>query len=354
MSKQPFENRFPCARRSGAGTTPVIAAVILRWVACVGVLLSAALFPPATHGQQDPAGSAAPVPMLVRAGPGDTAATVALRYLKDASKAWLISEYNDRAEFLAGEAVLIPVVPFKPGGLTPHGFQTVPVLAYPNFVAVADGGRQRLPTALHDQMHWLKTQGFTAITPAQLIAFMAFSGQLPARSVLITVDGGSRAFLDWGVPVLENLGFTATVFVATGRVGAEGAMTWDELRALRQAGFTIGCRGRQGAPLVRRENESSAKAYFERVESDLLLARRDIETHLGEFRPLLAYPRGRADHLVAAMAAKLGYAVAFSRSPGYNPFFADRFGIARTVVDDHMSLEQFKAVLTTMVKADLN
>ena len=68
----------------------------------------------------------------------------------------------------------------------------------------------------------------------------------------------------------------------------------------------------------------------------------------------LAYPNGSTSSLVSAMAAKLGFSAAFTLSPGDNPFFADRFGIHRIVIDGHINPEQFGSMLTTMIKADLN
>jgi peptidoglycan/xylan/chitin deacetylase (PgdA/CDA1 family) len=203
-------------------------------------------------------------------------------------------------------------------------------------------------------MHWLKSQGFTAITPAQLVAFMAFSGQLPRRSVLITFDTASRALDEIGIPVLTELGFTATVFVATDSVGQKGAMTWDRIRQLQQNGFTIACRGRSGRSLARRTQRQTFEAYFKAVASELHLARQEIETHLDTPCLFLAYPRGDTNSLVSAMAAKLGFSAAFTQAPGENPFFGDRFGIHRTVIDSRVGPEQFGKLLTTLIAADLN
>jgi peptidoglycan/xylan/chitin deacetylase (PgdA/CDA1 family) len=200
----------------------------------------------------------------------------------------------------------------------------------------------------------LKTAGFTAITPAQLIDFMNFSSQLPLRSVLITFDTVSQRLYDIGLPILNECGFTATVFVATDQIGHKEAMTWDEIRQLNQNGFTIACRGRSGRSLTRRTNGQAFEAYFQTVKSELDLARKAIETHLDLPCLFLAYPQGSTNPLITAMAAKLGFSAAFVLEPGKNPFFADRFGIHRTIVDSRMTKEQFNQCLTTRIMADLN
>lgn len=328
--------------------------MVVGWAAGLVWLLIAGLIAPPVHGQDNKAEAVHPLPLLVRARSGDTSAILARRYLNDANIGWLISEYNDQADFSAGDAVLVPRVPFRLGGLTPQGFQTVPVLAYPDSGDATKPHHPVSPATFLEQMRWLKTEDFTAITPEQLIGFMRFSGQLPRRSVLITLDTESRAFLDQVVPILERLGFTATIFVATDRVGAEGAVTWDQLRWLRQAGFSIGARGRHGRSLTRHRNQTTPKAHFDWVAAELRLARQSLEARLAESHPLLAYPHGDSDNLVAAMAAKLGFAAAFSYSPGPNPFFADRFEIHRTVIEDPMSLEQFGSLVAPFKRVELH
>jgi peptidoglycan/xylan/chitin deacetylase (PgdA/CDA1 family) len=58
----------------------------------------------------------------------------------------------------------------------------------------------------------------------------AQSGQLPRRAVVITFDDGYRDNLDAARPLLEEYEVPATIFVATGCLGA--AFWWDELEAL--------------------------------------------------------------------------------------------------------------------------
>ena len=335
---------------------------IKRWIHRViigtAMLICAALLPPIIQSQETEGNTADLQPMIVSARRGDTPASIARHYLNDASKGWMIVEYNGIEELSGGEMILVPMAPFRSGGLTPDGYQTVPVLAYSDIgsdFGDAPGRKQPVTwSAFYDQMHWLKTEGFTAITPAQLAEFMDFSGQLPFQSVLITVDTESQAFYYLGVPIMKELGLTATVFVATESVGDEGAMTWDQIKQLHEDGFTIACRGRSGRSLTRQKMGPAYEAYFKSVESELRLARKEIEAHLGAPCLFLAYPQGSTNSLVSAMAAKLGFSAAFTLSPGDNPFFADRFGIHRTAIDSRIDLKQYGKILTTLITADLN
>lgn len=318
------------------------------------LLIGIALFPPALRGEEIDADSSPPLPLLVTARQGDSPTAIAKRYLNDASKAWMIVEYNGKAAYSGGDPVMVPVTPFQPGGLTPDGYQTVPVLAYSDIGTSSVQTQHVSRSAFNQQMHWLKAEGFMTITPKQLTEFLKFSGQIPRRSVLITFDTASLGLYQNGIPILRELGFTATVFVATNRVGDRDAMTWDQIRQLHENGFTIGCGGQSGRSLIHRAKGQSFISYFNRVESEMRLARQAIETYLNEPCLFLAYPQGDTSHLVAAMAAKLGFAAAFIRQAGDNPFFADRYGLHRYPINHGMSLEQFGQRLTTRIKADLN
>ncbi len=325
------------------------------WLLILTVLiLVSVLIPASIHAQEKTTGPALPNSLLVKARQGDTPATIARRYLKDASQAWRIREYNHAAPFSAGKAVVVPTRPFRRGGLAPDGYQIVPVLAY---AAIGDAGEQKFRlslTAFKDQMQWMKTKGFATITPAQMFDFMVFAGQLPRLSVLITADTESQAFFDLAVPILTAHGFTATVFVATDQVGKPGAMTWDQLKQLRNSGFTIGCRGKYGRPLTRHKKGQSFKTNFKWIESELRQAKKEVETHLDGSCLFLAYPKGRTSNLVSAMVAKLGFSAAFTLSPGDNPFFVDRFSLHRTAIDSRTSARQFGKMLTPLIAADLN
>ncbi|WP_155305491.1 polysaccharide deacetylase family protein [Desulfosarcina widdelii] len=318
------------------------------------VLILVLIVPAALGGE--PSGRKPPPLLLVRARQGDTPQLIAQRYLKAASKGWMIAEYNGKDTFSEGEAVVVPGADFRPGGLFPGGIQVVPVITYSD-IGEPTGQTNRVPqisrSAFHEQMRWLSESGFTAISPDRLVQFMAFTAQLPRRSVLITADTESQAFYQDAAPILKAFGMTATVFVAPGRVGEKGTMTWGQIRTLSKEGFTIGCRGCYGRSLTRRKRGQSFKENFSWVESELQQGKKKIEEALGKPCRFLAYPEGSSNNLIAAMAANLGFSAAFKRSPGGTPFYADRYGIHRNVVDRRTDLDRFSDLLATTIKVDL-
>ncbi len=309
---------------------------------------------PSEAAGQEPLSLRQPPPRLVKARPGDTPATLARRYLADASRGWMIAEYNDKHRFAPGEAVLIPQRPFRRGGLYPQAIQAVPVLAYGDIGGISTEDKRLTRAAFRDQMQWLAAHGFSAITPDQLIDFMAFRGQLPRKAVLITADTEAQSFAEQALPVLDEYGFTATLFIASENLGRPGTLRWHQVRRLRADGFTIGCRGRNGRSLLRRKQGQSFETNFNWIASELRQAKKKVEAELGEPCRYLAYPEGRSSSLLAAMAASVGFSAAFNQMPGSTPFFADRFSIHRNRIDAPMAADRFSALLASTLAVDPN
>src|ERR1051325_228890 len=67
---------------------------------------------------------------VVVAKSGDTVASLAGKYLGDASKGWMIEDYNGAAAIAPGQTVIIPKRQWNLSGVTANGYQLVPVLAY--------------------------------------------------------------------------------------------------------------------------------------------------------------------------------------------------------------------------------
>lgn len=92
--------------------------------------------------------------------------------------------------------------------------RAVPVLVYHGIVAKSD--RFSLTErAFADQLFTLKRAGYHTITTKELLAFLAGEQELPEKSFLLTFDDGRRDSYERADPILEALGYTAVMFVAT-------------------------------------------------------------------------------------------------------------------------------------------
>jgi peptidoglycan/xylan/chitin deacetylase (PgdA/CDA1 family) len=99
------------------------------------------------------------------------------------------------------------------------------------------------PEWFQAQMHWLRDNGFTTITTAQLIGFLDGTEPLPQRSVLLTFDIGTHraeSYLSEIIPALREHGFHAVIFVLTNAVtddGADNSVSWEMLREWQAEGL---------------------------------------------------------------------------------------------------------------------
>ena len=290
---------------------------------------------------------------LAFARAGDTAATLAARYLGDAGKAWLIEDYTGKREFAAGEEVLFPTRPWNPTGVTPEGYQIVPILVYHNLGPQAKGRLVLAARSFEEQMRYLKAQGYRVVSLAEFVEFMRGRRQLPRRSVVLSFDDGYRAFKDYAYPVLKELGFTATLFVYTDYVGASrNALSWAELRQLAAEGFEVHAHSKSHADLRRAQGERDAQ-FAKRMQAELVDVVRIFERQLGRPTPLLAYPYGRTDDHVIRHARDAGYVAAFTVRRQASPSFVEPLRVHRSQIYSEMTLEEFARNLDVWHGEDL-
>jgi peptidoglycan/xylan/chitin deacetylase (PgdA/CDA1 family) len=68
---------------------------------------------------------------------------------------------------------------------------------------------------------------------------------LALPEVRLTFDDGNASDLSVALPLLVERGLTASFFVIAGRLGQPGSLAADDVRALAEAGMTIGTHGMQ-------------------------------------------------------------------------------------------------------------
>ena len=111
------------------------------------------------------------------------------------------------------------------------------------------------PACFADQIRSLSDAGWRCCSVSQVLAGRAQEHQ-PERVVAITFDDGYRSLVEVALPVLQSHGFTATVFVTTGRCGKDNRwpgqpsqiptlpmLDWSDLSRLHDAGWEIGAHG---------------------------------------------------------------------------------------------------------------
>ena len=271
--------------------------------------------------------------IVYKLGDAETPEVLAERFLGDIRRSWVIEEANHGMTFRNGEFIVIPLKDRNKGGLSPEGYQTIPILAYHRF---AENCKSPLcvPTRIFDlQMRYLKENGYRVINPEELRAFLEYRQSLPKKSVLITMDDGYRSVYSIAYPILKKYGFTAIFFIYTDFVGvSSSAVTWDQLREMKANGFTIGSHTMYHTDLTKRKDGETEVQFIARVKEELFGAKEIIDQKLAQDTYLLAYPYGNYDQRAIEFARMAGYKIAMSVKRGGNPFFTYPLSLRRDQV----------------------
>ena len=197
----------------------------------------------------------------------------------------------------------------------------VPVLMYHSIGTTRSRRFRRFavdPAEFAAQMDYLASQGYQAVTAADLARRQASGRELPPRPVTLTFDDAYEDFYTVALPVLRRHGFPATLFVPTAYVGtitefnASGGeadrriMSWPALRDVVTEGVEVG-------------SHSHTHPQLDLVPEDIVRgevtrSRRLLEDQLGLPIEGFSYPFGYwskgARAAVAAMDYRYGVAVA--------------------------------------------
>lgn len=268
--------------------------------------------------------------VIYRTSQGDTSASLAERFLGNPNLSWMIDEATELRPTKPDGYVVIPMKNRNKGGIYSNGLQQVPILCYHRF-----GNHSNSPLVVPEevferQMRYLKENGYTVISPEQMLAFLDYDQPLPRKSVMITVDDGYSSFYTVAYPILKKYGFTATLFIYTNFVGvSKKALSWKQLRELKKNGFTIGSHTIAHSDLSKKGDNESEKAYMERLHKEIAGSKKILDTKLDQDTTFFAYPFGRVNHSAMLVTSQSGYKLAATVQRGGNPFFANRYTLQR-------------------------
>jgi peptidoglycan/xylan/chitin deacetylase (PgdA/CDA1 family) len=255
---------------------------------------------------------------------------LAEKFLGDKKKYWVIEEANPDLIFRSGESVVIPLKIKKKGGLSAEGYQTIPIITYHRFAEDCNSPLCMPTRTFKLQMKYLKENGYHVITSEELLAFLEYRQGLPQRSVLIALDDGYRSAYNIAFPLLKKYGFVATLFIYTNFIGVPNiAITWDQLKEMRAAGFTIGSHTMNHSDLTKPIEGETEPEFINRIKEEILGSKKIIDQKLGQDTHLLAYPFGHYDQRSIKAAREAGYKMAMSVNRGGNPFFINPLSLRR-------------------------
>ena len=184
----------------------------------------------------------------------------------------------------------------------------VPILTYHSIdnsgsvVSVSQDRFQRQMRSLHES-------GFQTVRLLECLNGLQSGTPLPERPLVITFDDAYRSVYEHAIPVLDDLGFTATVFAIGDHVGGYNdwpghdapfgraeLMDADTLRDLRDHGFEIGSHTSTHPDLTTLTEQGA--------ECEIRAGIKTLQDLLGAPVECFAYPYGRFDETILAAARR--------------------------------------------------
>jgi peptidoglycan/xylan/chitin deacetylase (PgdA/CDA1 family) len=194
------------------------------------------------------------------------------------------------------------------------------------------------------QLATLRDGGWQPVDLTTFVEGLKKPEGLPERTALITFDDGQRSVRDIALPVLEQFGCPAVLFMPTDFVGRtntfdsepnEPLCDWDDLRELLRRGVGVQSHG------------ESHRAFSELAPPERTLelerSKAALEAELEQAVHLFAYPYGDAAGLPPELREALirtGYQAAFGYGGG--PFLApaaDPYRLERVAMGPETDLE---------------
>jgi len=269
----------------------------------------------------------------------------------------------------------------------------LPVLMYHSISADPETGARPYyractgPERFHEQMQWLKNNGYRGVTLNDGLAWFdsanrqsqaeragqtaQIGNRQPAignsRPVVLTFDDGFRDFYTAAWPVLREFGFSATMYLPTNFIGdarrsfdpsrrreagrggmpsssggSRECLIWDEVREMQAAGIELGSHTVNHPELV--------DLAWPEIEFEIQKSKLEIEAHLGvpctAFAYPYAFPQARRDFVdrLKKLLVKTGYETCATTQIGRHRPGADAFQIKRLPVNslDDAALLQAK------------
>jgi len=177
------------------------------------------------------------------------------------------------------------------------------------------------------QMQYLVARGYHTVTLDDVHEWQMGRRELPANSVVITVDDGEESAYRYIYPVLEKYNLHATLFVVTSRVGTTWngmrCLDWKHLREMQRSGvfdieshthdmhYKVGAHNDLKPVYLAASEDPSARAVGTRWDSvlfdDLAKSRVMIEQQIGRTPHYLAWPYGFGNAAVDQVAIQAGF-----------------------------------------------
>ena len=244
---------------------------------------------------------------------------------------------------LAAAVALVIAAALFIGSLFQSAKDGIPVL---NYHQINDTEKNALTVNTEQfeaQMKYLSENGYTTITPADMLDAWENGTKLPEKPVIITFDDGYLDNYNHAFPILEKYQLKATIFLISDYVNTyPNYLTWSAVQDMQESGLI------DFESHTLSHEELTKAPSLDEAKHQLIGSKQAIEWNLGKQVNFIAYPCGEYDADIEQATKDAGYRAAFTvnyalAEPGEDPFILDRVPIFGS--NSH-TLARFKLRLT--------
>lgn len=188
--------------------------------------------------------------------------------------------------------------------------EQVPILVYHRFGANVSDAMTVETAVFASHLEYLRAHGYVVIPLRRLVEYL--QGRAPAppeRAVVITADDGNESIFTDMFPLIAQYRIPVTLFIYPSAISnANYAMTWDQLRQMRDSGLVdIQSHTYWHPNFMVEKKRLSANDYEGLVHMQLTKSKEVLERQLGSRVNMLAWPFGIYDDELIRRARQAGY-----------------------------------------------
>jgi peptidoglycan/xylan/chitin deacetylase (PgdA/CDA1 family) len=199
------------------------------------------------------------------------------------------------------------------------------------------------------QLQYLRDNGYKIIPLRELVQnCLSGAPALPERSVVITADDGHRTIYTHMLGLARKYQLPVTLFIYPSAISnAEYALTWEQLRRLKQTGlYDVQSHSFWHPNFHQEKQRLSPSDYRQFARMQLAKSKQVLEAKLGGKVDLLAWPFGIFDDELIGLASKAGYVAGFTIEGRHATARDAIMALPRYLITQAIDMQGFNSIMS--------
>lgn len=192
------------------------------------------------------------------------------------------------------------------------------------------------PEIFRQQLGYLQNAGYKSVSLYDLQYALGLGWSLPDKPVIFTFDDGYRGLYEYALPIMQEFGYTGTVFLLTQLMDEQhpAYLSWEMAHLMATAGWHLEPHGKTHVQLVGINRD---KIVFE-----VLGSMQTIEAHVGYKPRFFSYPSGHYDDKLIGILQEIGFWGSVTTETEIYHDLAQPFQWGRIRIDGRQNMIQFQ------------